>query len=151
MRLSGDVASHPGPRPNRAPPADAAAVPDAPAAPVAVVADGDAALRQRIGATLAGAGWRVHEAADGLGTLELVRALQPAVVVLAAELAELDGLAVCWAIGHDPLLAATRLVLTTVDAQLVERRHELGAGAHAYLLKPFDGAALAGVLARLWG
>src|SRR6266508_4646572 len=120
------------PLPGSSPAADApspavAPAPGAPARattngePVVVVADGDGGQRGRLALWLIGQGWRVFQAGDGWEALRLVRREQPAMVVLDAYLAGLDGLAVCRAITRDPFLSGIKVVVVSSDSSLIER------------------------------
>ena len=82
------------------------------------------------------------EAADGREAVALARSCRPDVVVMDVRMPGTDGLSATAAIGADPLLRATKvLVLTTFDVDEYVYR-ALRAGASGFLLKDTEPAEL---------
>jgi len=86
----------------------------------------------------------VGEAGDGEAALELVRRLQPDVLLLDLGLPRLDGLDVMRAISAHQL--RTRVLVVTARQDPVSVRTALAFGAHGYLLKTDDADALVAAL-----
>jgi DNA-binding NarL/FixJ family response regulator len=84
------------------------------------------------------------EAGDGEAALELVRRLQPDVLLLDLGLPKLDGLDVMRAISAYQL--RTRVLVVTARQDPVSVRAALSFGAHGYLLKTDDADALVAAL-----
>lgn len=82
----------------------------------------------------------VGDAADGGSTWQLVRQLQPDVLLLDLGLPGLDGQEVMQMIAADRL--PTRVLVVTARQDAVSLRAALAGGAHGYVLKSDDAAAL---------
>ncbi|HEV3504676.1 MAG TPA: ATP-binding protein, partial [Actinomycetes bacterium] len=91
------------------------------------------------------AGLRVVSARDGRRGVELVRGLQPAMVVLDILLPELDGWQVLESLKADPATAAIPVVIVSI---LDERPRGLALGAAEYLVKPVSREGVLDALAR---
>ena len=83
-------------------------------------------------------GHRVLVAHDGTEAVELIRRERPALVLLDAMMPRLSGFEVCEAVRADPALAATRIVMLTAKARPTDMARGMGAGADAYVAKPFS-------------
>jgi signal transduction histidine kinase len=91
------------------------------------------------------AGLRVVSARDGRHGIELVRGLQPAIVVLDILLPELDGWQVLESLKADPATVAIPVVVVSI---LDERARGLALGAAEYLVKPVSREGVFDALAR---
>jgi signal transduction histidine kinase len=91
------------------------------------------------------AGLRVVSAYDGRHGVELVKALQPAIVVLDILLPGLDGWQVLESLKADPATAAIPVVVVSI---LDERGRGLALGAADYLVKPVSREGVLDALAR---
>ena len=91
------------------------------------------------------AGLRVVSARDGRRGVELVRGLQPAMVVLDILLPELDGWQVLESLKADPATVAIPVVVVSI---LDERARGLALGAAEYLVKPVSREGVLDALAR---
>jgi CheY-like chemotaxis protein len=121
------------------------------ARPVVLIADDDAILRgllaRAIGDELA---VDVRVARDGREALARARERRPAVVLVDVMMPELDGLEVTRRLRADPTAAGVYVVVMTASGLTAEAVR--GAGADAFLPKPFDLAdALAAVAGALAG
>ena len=133
-----------------APTEESAAVATAVAAdaPCVLVIDDDANARSLLRRSLAKAGYRVEEAADGRSGLERARAVRPDVITLDVMMPGMDGWAVLAEIKADPMLAGTPVVMATI---LDEKQLGFSLGAADYLTKPIDRAALLATVERVAG
>jgi CheY-like chemotaxis protein len=82
------------------------------------------------------------EARTGDAGLILAEDLLPALVLLDRRLPDLTGEDVLRRLRESSAAAGLRVVLVSADARPAEADRLLAAGAHAYLVKPFDVAAL---------
>nr|WP_315592009.1 response regulator [uncultured Cupriavidus sp.] len=81
----------------------------------------------------------VLEAADGQTALSLVRQHAPDLVVLSAQLSDIDGLEVCRLIKGDPQTARTMVLLTSPGMTDSHRRVQaLDGGADSFLVEPVE-------------
>jgi DNA-binding response OmpR family regulator len=101
-----------------------------------LVVEDDAAIADVIRMNLAGAGYGVQIAPDGLAGLDAVRRLRPAAVVLDVGLPGLDGVEVCRRLRaeHD----WTPVLFVTARDDEVDRIVALELGADDYVTKPFS-------------
>lgn len=83
-------------------------------------------------------GHRVLVARDGAEALAAIRDERPALVLLDATMPELSGFDVCEAVRADPAIAGTRILMLTAKGRETDMARGLGAGADAYVTKPFS-------------
>ncbi|MGI6246071.1 MAG: response regulator transcription factor [Pseudochelatococcus sp.] len=83
-------------------------------------------------------GHRVLVARDGAEALAAIRDARPALVLLDATMPELSGFDVCEAVRADPAIAGTRILMLTAKGRETDMARGLGAGADAYVTKPFS-------------
>ena len=101
-----------------------------------VIAEDEAIIRLDLAETLAEEGYEVVGQTDrGDEAIELVRALEPDVAILDVKMPGLDGLSAAAVISGERLAAV--VILTAFSQRdLVEQARD--AGAHAYVVKPFQ-------------
>ena len=118
--------------------------------PLVLVAESSEALRDDLVRRLGERGYRVAAAADGEQVLALVQREAPDVVLLDAELAEVDGMAVLDRLRADERLAVVPVIMLTRTRETEPLVDALQRGAQDYLCRPFDPAELdARVMAAL--
>jgi CheY-like chemotaxis protein len=100
-----------------------------------LICDDEPALRELIRATLDD-GYRFAEASDGMTALELVREVEPDVVVLDLMLPRLGGLEVLARLRADKHLR--HIPVLVITAWNETREDVLAAGAADFASKPFD-------------
>ena len=83
-------------------------------------------------------GFAMSVARDGEAALEAIRSERPDLVVLDVMMPKLDGYAVLAAVRADPELAGTRVLMLTAKGRETDMARGLGAGADAYMVKPFS-------------
>jgi CheY-like chemotaxis protein len=83
-----------------------------------VLADDEPLVHQMVGSVLAGRNLALHQAANGVDALELVRRERPHLIIHDVDLPELDGVEVCAAIRADPALAGTKVLILTAGDDL---------------------------------
>ncbi len=89
--------------------------------------------------TLEFSDFEIHEAHDGESGLNLVRAMQPHVVLMDVMMPGLlDGYQVCARIKQDPALQHIKVIMLTARGQSSDLDMGEAAGADAYLVKPFS-------------
>lgn len=94
-------------------------------------------------------GHEVQAAADGLEGEQLVRRMQPDVVLLDLGLPGIDGLEVCRRVRADPATAATPVLALSGWGTEDDLRRTRQAGFNLHLVKPVDVQSLLGHLAHL--
>ena len=104
-------------------------------APLILVVDDDATVRELVARHLERAGFAVVTASGGQEGLRLVRELRPAAVTLDIMMPDLDGWTVLAAIKGDPALAGIPVVLMSI---VDEKNRGYALGAADYLVKPVD-------------
>lgn len=99
-----------------------------------LVADGDANVRDIVGFCARQEHWLCDEAKDGIAAIKLLRRKQYHLVILEAELPEIDGRLVC-----GQARKSTRVPIVFVSRRTAEedRLAAFTAGGNDYLVKPF--------------
>jgi two-component system cell cycle response regulator len=103
-----------------------------------LVAEDSALLRRMLGDVLRHHGWTVLEACDGRAALDLARAADPSVLLMAREMEGLDGMAVLDALREDSRTADVPVVFVTGHTDAHDLAEGLERGAHDYVRKPVD-------------
>jgi len=117
-------------------------------APLILVIDDDATVREVVGRFLEREGFSVAEADGGKEGLRMARELRPVAVTLDIMMPDLDGWTVLAAIKGDPDLVDLPVVLMTI---VDEKNRGYALGATEYLVKPVDRQKLIDVLRALCG
>ena len=107
--------------------------------------DDDSTARELIAAHLAGTGFSVETAANGVEGLKKARALRPAAITLDIMMPDIDGWTVLAALRGEPALADIPVVIVTI---LDEPRRGIALGAAGYMTKPIDRDRLVEILSR---
>jgi two-component system cell cycle response regulator DivK len=106
-----------------------------------LVAEDNPANRELMREVLAGRGFDVIEASDGLEALQKIEETRPDLVLLDIQLPGLDGFAVLTKLRENPEHARLRVVAVTANAMREDREKGMKAGFDAYISKPIDVAA----------
>src|ERR1039458_9685593 len=114
--------------------------------PTVLSVDADATVRSSRNEVLRTAGFQVIEAASGTEALKLASEEQPALAVLAMELPEPDGLAVCQRLKTDPRTASIPVLHISSRGGPLGEPHRgypesIMSGAEAWLREPEIGRA----------
>jgi len=117
-------------------------------APLILIIDDDATVRDVVGRYLEREGFSVVKANGGREGLSMARKFHPAAVTLDVMMPDLDGWTVLAAIKGDPDLADLPVILMTI---VDEKNRGYTLGAADYLVKPVDREKLVGVLYTLCG
>jgi CheY-like chemotaxis protein len=117
-------------------------------APLVLVVDDDATVRDLVERHLQRAGFAVATARGGQEGLRLVRELRPAAVTLDIMMPDLDGWTVLAAIKGDPALASIPVVLMSIVDQ---KNRGYALGAADYLVKPVNRTKLVETLTSICG
>jgi signal transduction histidine kinase/DNA-binding response OmpR family regulator len=117
-------------------------------APLILIVDDDATVREVVGRFLEREGFSVAKANGGKEGLRMARDLHPAAVTLDIMMPDLDGWTVLAAIKGDPDLVDLPVVLMTI---VDEKSRGFALGAADYLVKPVDRQKLVDVLHAVCG
>jgi two-component system NtrC family sensor kinase len=114
-----------------------------------LVIDSDPVYRTALSSTLGRAGFSTASSSNGVVGLQLAASVRPAAIVVASNMADIDGASVIRRLRLDPGLRATPcLLLTSGDAKEAEVR-ALEAGADGFVKKDDDGLVIARIQALL--
>ncbi|HVM11436.1 MAG TPA: response regulator [Actinomycetota bacterium] len=101
-----------------------------------LVVDDDPTIRDVLRAMLGFEGCEVEVASDGGSALEAVSTMRPDIVLLDVMMPGTNGVEICRRLKADP--SAPKVVMVTAKSTLEDEAAGLGAGADAYLTKPFS-------------
>ena len=117
-------------------------------APLILVVDDDATVREVMERYLTREGFSVITASGGKEGLRLARELHPAAITLDVIMPDLDGWTVLAAIKGDPELADIPVILMTI---VDEKNRGYSLGATDYVVKPVNRERLSGALRNICG
>jgi DNA-binding response OmpR family regulator len=105
--------------------------------PYVLVIDDDPVSSMALQRILAGDGYQVRFAADGIEGLQRARETEPDLILLDVVMPGLDGFEVCQTLRSDRLLGEVPVVMVTSLEDKASRLRGLEAGADDFLSKPF--------------
>ena len=109
----------------------------------AITVDDSKTIRSIIKRTLAGVGFEVEEAEDGLVALERIEKAWPVdLAIVDWNMPNMNGLELVRALRAKPEYAAMRIMMATTESEISQMELALAAGADEYLMKPFDRESL---------
>ena len=113
-----------------------------------LVVDDTRSMRKMVAAVLAGAGYDVAEAEDGVHALELAQSRTFDLVVTDHNMPRMDGVTLVRELRRIPDYDAVALIVlsTEVDPALKQRGRE--AGATGWMAKPFDPQRMLDIVAK---
>ncbi|HXU44943.1 MAG TPA: Hpt domain-containing protein [Thermoanaerobaculia bacterium] len=116
-----------------------------------MVVDDSLSVRRVLARLLESAAWRPVLARDGLEALELLQQAErpPDAILLDIEMPRMDGYELTATLRGLPAFAAVPIVILTSRAGEKHRRRAFELGATEYLVKPYEDAALLGVVRRV--
>src|SRR5215211_7307135 len=103
-----------------------------------LIVDDDPTAREALVAILEGEGYTLHQAKDGIQALQLLKQLQPDLVLLDVMMPAMDGFEVCRRIRAAPPLAEVPIILLTALDDPDSRLRGIESGADDFLSKPPD-------------
>ncbi len=105
---------------------------------VILIVDDEPLERQLLEILLAGPGYRLSFAGDGVEALEQAARLTPDLILLDVMIPGLDGFQVCQRLRADPLLAQVPIIMVTALVNREARLRGIEVGADDFITKPFD-------------
>ena len=94
-------------------------------------------------------GFEVAEASNGVEAIAWCDAMMPDVILLAWAMPEMDGLTFVRQLRTELGGTAPKVIFCSSETGIERIREALDAGADEYIMKPFDGAIVAGKLRSL--
>ena len=96
-------------------------------------------------------GFEVHLARDGQEALDMLRSVQPRLVLLDVMMPRMSGFEVCQALRADEALKSTLVLMLTAKGRDTDVAKGLALGADAYMTKPFATKDLVAKVAEMLG
>ena len=94
-------------------------------------------------------GFEVAEASNGVEAMAGCDAMMPDVILLDWAMPEMDGVTFVRQLRTEPGGTAPKVIFCSIETGIERIREALDAGADEYIMKPFDGAIVAGKLRSL--
>lgn len=113
-----------------------------------LVVDDSRVVRKVARRILEDLGFRVAEAEDGAGALELCRSFLPEVILLDWHMPVMTGPEFLRRLRREPGGEAPRVIFCSGERQLTRIAEALDEGADEFIIKPFDAEIVAGKLAQ---
>jgi len=107
-----------------------------------MVVDDDQDIRTICREFLEGAGYQVRSAQSGASALIEARAFQPDLILLDANMPDLDGFQAAERFRADPGLAMTPIIFVSARGETADKVRAFRLGAQDYIVKPFNGTEL---------
>jgi CheY-like chemotaxis protein len=114
-----------------------------------IVADNDYIIRNILRSLLAGNGFNVLQAVDGLEAIDYAARTQACLVILDLKMPKLDGFATCSQIRRLPGYANVPIAILSAYDSTATRQAATRAGANRFLAKPFKPIDLLRAVAEL--
>lgn len=114
-----------------------------------LVVDDSASVRQQVVVALAGAGFTVEEAEDGMEALEKVRKGRYAAVICDVNMPRMGGLDLLDALRREPAAGFPPILMLTTEGQPEMMRRAKAAGAKGWIVKPFKPHLLVSALEKV--
>ena len=114
-----------------------------------LIADHSAAIRSAAGSILRDLRFHVAEAEDGQDALNKCSQRTPDAVLLDGSMAYVDGFEFLRALKDRPSARPPKIIFCTYDRDPSKIARAIEAGAHEYVIKPFDRSILTAKLERL--
>jgi two-component system chemotaxis response regulator CheY len=114
-----------------------------------LIADDSAAIRSAARSILKDLHFHTTEAEDGLDALSKCRENRPDAILLDQTMPYLDGMGVMQALREKAIGPAPKIIFCTAERDPRHIVRAIEAGAHEYLIKPFDRMLLTAKLERL--
>ena len=111
--------------------------------------DDSTSMRQMIRFTLAQAGHTVLEAVDGCEALEKLATVTPDLVITDLNMPKMDGLELIRRVRSMPALKCIPIIMLTTESQDEKKQAGRAAGATGWIVKPFKGEQLVGVVKKV--
>ncbi len=112
-----------------------------------LIVDDSPEVRVALTATLEDAGHTVTEASDGREAVERAALIQPDAILLDINMPGMDGITALRGLRSEALTRDVPVVMLTAVADMDHVQLAIAAGAHDYILKPWDADT---VIERLW-
>jgi two-component system, chemotaxis family, chemotaxis protein CheY len=114
-----------------------------------LIADDSMVIRHAARSILRDLHFHTAEAENGLDALSQCRKNAPDAILLDHAMPYLDGLGVMEALRKEPAGQAPKIIFCTSERDPCHVARAVGAGAHEYIIKPFDRRILAAKLEKL--
>ncbi|HEY4665466.1 MAG TPA: response regulator [Comamonas sp.] len=111
--------------------------------------DDSPSMRKMVSFTLAGAGYQVVEAVDGVDALEKAEAQRIDLVLADQNMPRLDGIGLTRRLREHPRFKNTPILILTTESSDQMKQAGRAAGATGWLVKPFDPNRLIEVLQKV--
>jgi two-component system, chemotaxis family, chemotaxis protein CheY len=111
--------------------------------------DDSRTIRDMLRLALAGAGYRVVQAEDGLDGLAMLQAESPDAIITDINMPRLDGFGFIEEVRRDPRFRATPTRVLTTESDPTMKDRARAAGATGWIVKPFNPEKLTASLRRV--
>ncbi len=111
--------------------------------------DDSPSVRQMVGLALMQAGHKVVEAADGRQALEKLKSNPVNMVITDLNMPNMNGIELIRNLRANPAFKYTPIIMLTTETQAEKKAAGKAAGATGWIVKPFSGEQLRGVVTKV--
>ena len=103
-----------------------------------LIVDDTRTIRYQLKELLAGRGFDVYEACDGVEALEKIQANKPHILLMDIMMPNMDGIECCRRIKSNPRLKDIKVVMVTTKGEYAKVNEAFKAGCDDYITKPIQ-------------
>jgi two-component system chemotaxis response regulator CheY len=111
--------------------------------------DDSRTMRDMLMLTLTDAGYRVVQAIDGVHGLDVLRTVEPTVIITDINMPRLDGFGFIERVRADRRFLGVPILVLTTESSAEKKNQARRAGATGWIVKPFDSVKLVDVVRRV--
>ena len=116
-----------------------------------LIVDDSTSMRQMVAFALAGGGYEVKEAEDGVAALEVAKGQRFDAVITDVNMPRMDGIELIRQLRALPSYKFTPLLMLTTESGTDKKSEGKAAGATGWLVKPFDPEQLLATVRKVLG
>jgi len=111
--------------------------------------DDSRTMRDMLKLTLAGAGYRVLQAVDGMHGLEVLKDETPRMIITDINMPKLDGYGFIKRVRSEERFRGVPILVLTTESSTEKKARAREAGATGWIVKPFDAVKLIDIVRRV--
>lgn len=116
---------------------------------VILTVDDSRVMREMLLSSLAGQGFTVLQAEDGVAALDVLASAAPDVIITDINMPRMDGFGLIEQVRRDPRHRAVPILVLSTESDQEKKARARAAGATGWIVKPFNTESLTGAIRRV--